>query len=259
MKKVILTVLAGLVLCGPAFGWGRVAHEVIAKIADDNLQPSARKVIERYLGNHSIVYWAKWMDDYRKTPQYRFTSDWHVVYVDENLNYYPNIENGDAVTGIRQAIDILKDYKEHSDSTVAVNLKYIIHLAGDMHCPSHILYDGIDQNYKVNFGGGYIQPVLVSNVHSVWDKYAIESCRIWSVSEYAAELDRLSKKQIKDIASGTFEDWVHDNAVRCKVQFDMAKPGSKLAQDFVNEAMPMIETQMLYGGYRLAAILNSLF
>ena len=58
---------------------------------------------------------------------------------------------------------------------------------------------------------------------------------------------------------GTPIEWVHDNAQRCLFQFEMAKPDQKLAQDFVNEAMPLLETQMIYAGYRLAALLNSLF
>ena len=56
MKRIILIMLAGLLMSGSAFGWGREGHETIAKIADNNLKPSARKVIERYLGDHSIVY-----------------------------------------------------------------------------------------------------------------------------------------------------------------------------------------------------------
>jgi hypothetical protein len=79
------------------------------------------------------------------------------------------------------------------------------------------------------------------------------------VSEYAEELDRLSKKEIKAITSGTFQDWANENAARCVVQFDMAKPGDRIAQEFVNEVMPLLEKQMLYAGYRLAAVLNSLF
>ena len=87
----------------------------------------------------------------------------------------------------------------------------------------------------------------------------IQSSRIWSVSEYAQELDRKSKKEIKAITAGTPEQWFHDNAERCIVQFDMAGPGDAILQDFVNEALPLIETQMLYAGYRLAALLNELF
>ena len=86
MKRFILMAMAGLLICSPAFGWGREGHETIARIADNNLRPSARKVIEKYLGGHSIVYYAKWMDEYRHTPEYSFTTRWHVARVDENLN-----------------------------------------------------------------------------------------------------------------------------------------------------------------------------
>ena len=144
--------LAGLLMSGSAFGWGREGHETIAKIADNNLKPSARKVIERYLGDHSIVYYAKWMDEYRHTPEYAFTTKWHVARVDENLVYSQYPEAGDAISAINEAVELLKDYENLPDSTVAVNIKYLLHLVGDMHCPAHVYYLGRNQDYKVKFG-----------------------------------------------------------------------------------------------------------
>ena len=246
-------------MAGPAFGWGREGHETIAKIAENNLKPSVKKKIEKCLGNRSIVYYAKWMDDYRTTPEYNFTNKWHVANVDENLKYFPNEKLGDAIIGLTQAIEALQNRKELSDSAVTVNLKYVIHLVGDMHCPGHIYYKGRNQNFKVKFGGGYVKPELESKIHTVWDQYAIQATRIWSVSEYAAELDRLSRKEIKALTVGTPVEWFEEAAQMCLFQFDLAKPGDHLAQDFVNVAMPYIETQMLYAGYRLAAVLNGLF
>ena len=175
MKRFILIILAGLLVCSPAFGWGREGHETIAKIADNNLESSARKVIEKYLGDHSIVYYAKWMDEYRHTPEYGFTTKWHVARVDENLKYSPYPETGDAISGINQAVELLKDYKNLPDSTVAVNIKYLLHLVGDMHCPAHVYYLGRNQDYKVKFGGGYIKPVKEMRIHTVWDEAAIQS------------------------------------------------------------------------------------
>ena len=250
---------ATVLACSSAFGWGREGHEVIAKIAENNLKPSAKKEIEKCLGDRSIVYYAKWMDDYRHTPAYKFTTKWHVANVDENLKYFPDEKSGDAIIGLEQAVEAIKNRKELSDSAVAVNLKYIIHLVGDMHCPGHIYYKGRNQNFNVNFGGGYVKPQLVSKIHTVWDQYAIQATRIWSVSEYAQELDRKSAKERKAMTAGTPVEWFEGNAQRCLFQFDMAEPGQTLAQDFVNEAMPYLETQMLYAGYRLAALLNSLF
>ena len=241
-----------------AFGWGREGHETIAKIAESNLNPRSRKIIENYLGNHTIVYFAKWMDDYRHTPEYSFTHYWHTVLVDEKYEYATR-ETSDALQALKDAMNLLGNYKEHTDSTVAVNLKYVIHLVGDMHCPAHIQYKGMPKDYNVTFGGGYLGPVIKTPMHAVWDKLAIQSCRIWSISEYASELDRLSKKEKKTIISGTPEQWLHDNAARCAVQFDIAPEGAVLEQDFINGVMPLIETQMLYAGYRLAAVLNNLF
>lgn len=260
MKRMTLIVLAVILACGTASGWGREGHEVIAKIAENHLQPSAKKTIEKYLGDHSIVYFAKWMDEYRHTKEYAFTSPWHTAKVNENLEYVPSGAKGDAIFGIQQAIETLKNYKELPDSTVSVNIKYLIHLVGDMHCPAHISYSGRSQGFKVDFGDNhYLKPKETISYHSVWDYAVIQSSRIWSVTEYARELDRKSKKEIEAITAGTPEQWFHDNASRCIVQFDMASPGDALLQDFVNEALPLIETQMLYAGYRLAAVLNGLF
>lgn len=259
MKKLLTITILVLVAYGPAFGWGREGHEIIAKIADNNLKPSVKKEVEKCLGDRSIVYYAKWMDDYRHTPTYKFTTKWHVVNVDENLKYFPDEKSGDAIIGLQQAIEALKNRKELSDSAVAVNLKYIIHLVADMHCPGHIYYKGRNQNFEVNFGGGYVKPQLKSKIHTVWDMYAIQATRIWSVSEYAEELDRASAKEKKAISAGTPVQWLEQEAQRCLFQFDLAQPGQTLAQDFVNEAMPLLETQMLIAGYRLAALLNSIF
>lgn len=48
--------------------------------------------------------------------------------------------DGDAVRQLTRAIERLRNYRELSDSTVNVNLKYVIHLVGEMHCPGHIYF-----------------------------------------------------------------------------------------------------------------------
>ena len=257
MKRIILISVLCLIGTSSAFAWGREGHEVIARIAENNLKPGVRKKVESYLG-HSIVYYAKWMDEYRHTPEYKFTHPWHMCDVDEELKYVPK-SNGDAIYGLTYATENLADYRHLPDSAVAVNIKYIIHLVGDMHCPAHIKYQGRESGFKVKFGGGYILPRVNTRIHDVWDYYAIQSCRIFSSSEYAQELDRLSSREKKTIVEGTYVDWLHDNAERCLLQFELAYPDARLKQDFINAAMPLIETQMLYAGYRLAYLLNAIF
>ncbi len=258
MKRIISSLLF-VVLSLPAFAWGREGHEAIAKIADNHLKKSTKNKIEKYLDGHSIVYYAKWMDDYRHTPEYNFTTKWHVARVDENLKYKPNTKDGDAIIAINQAINVLKNYKSGTDSTVAVNIKYLIHLVGDMHCPSHIYYTGKNQDFIVDFGGGYIKPRQKIRIHTVWDETAIKATRVWGLTDWAWELDKVSPKEVKKIVAGDPQHWLEESAERCIIQFDMAQPEENIAQDFVNEAMPLIETQILYAGLRLSSILNKLF
>ena len=234
--------------------------ETIAKIAERNLTKKAKKRIEKYLGGHSIVYFAKWMDEYRHTPEYKFTNNWHTAPVNAELRYEDSMlaKNGNAIYGLEQAIENLKNYRSLTDSAVEVNLKYIIHLVGDMHCPAHIKYTTHDMKYDVLFEDKYHKPHKFP-IHSVWDNEIITTTRIWSVSEWADELDRLPKAERQAVAAGTPRDWLHDNAVVCEAQFEWAKPGQRLGQDFLNEALPLIERQIRNAGYRLARVLNELF
>ena len=178
----------------------------------------AKKRIEKYLGGHSIVYYAKWMDEYRKTPEYAFTDGWHTAPVDARLHYSDELLNpkrGNAIYGLESAIRILFE---------------------DKYRKAHKFY-----------------------VHSVWDNEIITVSRIWSVSEWADELDRLPKSDKQAIAAGTPRDWLHDAAVCCEVQFEWAKPDARLGQDFLNKALPLVESQIRKAGYRLARLLNGLF
>lgn len=261
MKKIVAITLLMTLICTQAGAWGREGHEVIAKIAENNLKPSAKKKIEKYLGGYSIVYYAKWMDDYRRTPEYSFTTKWHIVPVNEELQYDetrfdPKI--GDAIYGLEGAIAALKNYKELSDSAVAVNIKYIVHLVADMHCPGHIKYAGRDQSHPVVLVDYYKKKKNIG-VHFLWDVAAIQEGRIFSSTEWADEIDIYSKKEKQKMCEGTPREWLHTNAVRCLKQFDLASPNQELGQDFMNEAMPFIEEQFIYAGYRLAHLLNELF
>ncbi len=83
--------------------WGRIGHDAICHIAERNLTPKARKTIEGYLGNTSIVYCSSWMDEVRDWPEYRHTTKWHSAYVDESgepcmgTNFKDGEYRGDAV------------------------------------------------------------------------------------------------------------------------------------------------------------------
>lgn len=257
MKKVLSIIMLAVLCSGTAFGWGKDGHAVICKIAENHLQPSAKKTIEKYLGGHSIVRYSSWMDYYRETPEYGFTTSWHGAPVNKDLQYDESLvssKKGNAIKGLEQAMETLKDYKNLPDSTVAVNIKYVLHIVGDMHCPVHIYYPYGNVKYKVT------PPASgPTGLHKVWDSSIISWFNIYSPSEWAKELDLIDKKEAKAIAAGTPREWLHDNAVRCEKHLYMSEPNQKLDKAFMVEAIQLIEVQLLYAGHRLASVLNELF
>ena len=132
MKKTLFLLSAALILCfDSAFGWGKMGHDAIAYIAECHLTPKAKKTIEKYIGT-SIVHYASWMDAYRFEPQYAHTSLWHTAWVDDNDEYDPTRKpDGNAIKGIEDTMELLRDYKSLDDSTVVVSIKYLVHLVGD--------------------------------------------------------------------------------------------------------------------------------
>ena len=255
-KTIFVTVVLFFVISAQElFAWGRLEHDAITCIAECNLKPKVKKRIESYLGGRSIVYFASWMDDYRKTPEYLFSDTWHMSYVDENFKFMeaPNKETYRCVPALEDAIKQLENYKSLDDSTVAVALKFLIHLTADMHCPSHVYYYGREVFFQVKYNGADV------GYHSLWDAYMLRSAHTWSYSEYQFQLDRCSAAEKKQIVQGTPRDWFEQTARDCDIIYQWAKPGDSLGIDFKNKAHFLAESQMLKAGYRMAYLLNKLF
>ena len=192
LDRTIRVAVWVLAMGGPtvACGWGRIGHDAVAYIAECNLSPKAQRIAEKYLG-HSIVYFSSWMDDYRRSPGYEHTTYWHMAPVDERMYYTDEVRSsrGDAVCELENAIGLLKNYRQLDDSTVAANLRYVIHLVGDMHCPAHVDYPGVELWYDVSFNG------KKRSYHSVWDSGIIEASRKWHYVEWQQQLDRCTRRQ----------------------------------------------------------------
>ena len=151
MKKLLLISVCALVLCVyEAEAWGVLGHRAIAEIAEQNLTPEAKSATKKYL-NASLPEVALWMDrtaswtKKRKghIPGWELTSVWHTLVVDEKYRVSSKTTpkgSGKLVPALKMCIDNLKNYRNLTDSAVVVNLKCVVHMMGDMHCPTHIYY-----------------------------------------------------------------------------------------------------------------------
>ena len=141
MKKALLLLMVCLTAGVPkAWAWDSRGHSAIAYIAERHLTPSAKANIAKYIDNKSIVYYASWMDHNRACKGYEMTNDWHVDYWTDKLRHDADGNPMPPVVTreIKRIVEEMKDYKNLSDSTVNVNIKYLTHMVGDMHCPVHV-------------------------------------------------------------------------------------------------------------------------
>ncbi len=255
---MILAASAALLLSSvEAFGWGRTGHDVVAAIAERHLTKKTKKAVEEILGGKSIVYYTKWADEVRKTPEFLYTDNWHVNYIGEDgkviIAEKHGKKKGDLLYGLQtQVLPVMENMEAYDDSTVCVNLKLLIHYLGDLHCPTHVKFEGIKESPV------FIDGQKVSH-HRLWDWALIDSVHGWSYTEYADQLDRAGKKEIKEICEGSIIDWVEENGRNCRIIHSWVTPECEITQDYKNKAILLAERQLQIAGYRMAHVLNELF
>lgn len=266
MKRFTLIILAIMMLnITTAYGWGATGHDVVAAIAEQHLTPKAKRKINKLLDGKSIVYYSSWMDNIQNSPYwkngYNKTKTWHYANVDEGFTYQTMTKNpdGDVVSGLEMLTkEMTENYKNLTDSMRVDYLKMIVHMVGDLHCPMHAgrLSDRGGNGTKVKWFGQN------TSLHSVWDSKMIDSARKWHYSEWAEQLDRTDRKYKKDIMKGSYEEWFNDTVENAAILYDYVEElgdTPNLSYQFVYDFSPLLEEQLLNGGYRLAYVLNTIF
>lgn len=255
MKKIVV-LLACALFARDGFAWGQKGHDVTASIAECRLTPEAAERIDKVLGGHSPVYYANWLDHASHTPEYAYTKTWHYLNVDEGKTRATMAENPDG--DILRALSLLiSELREGglSPEREAQDLKMLIHLVGDLHCPMHA--------GRLSDLGGNRRPVTFfgrpDNLHSVWDTGLPEAAHKWSYTEWREQLDRLTDDEAMLVQAGEPADWFDETHAICSGIYDATPEGTKISYDYVAEYAPVVEQQLLRGGLRLARLLNEIY
>ena len=281
MKKITFVALCATMLLTtqPALAWGGWAHKLIAYIAEFHLTPEAKATAEKYLGS-SIVDHAVWMDkvpvwNKKHIPGWEQTSWWHMTTVDKvGKKKFALSEkrssrgDGALYPNLVQCIENLKNYRNLTDSAVMINLKCVLHMVGDMHCPSHLYYTEFEDCFGGKINGKrvprhdqiriYYNGKKTTN-HKVWDGMSIRE--IWpeygtDMELFRVSLDKMSPKKRAKMCRGTVEEWVLQNAKDCRFIYDDITPGVKIDRQYLLDNQKLSKQQCLRAAYRLAHILN---
>ena len=261
MKKFrnLMILLVALGVSHSAMAWGAWGHHITAYIAEQHLTSEAKAKCEHYL-KHSLPHYSSWMDHWRNSEPFKETTYWHMNRVNKDFNTIGNNDiSRDAVTQLERVNkEMIKGgYKGMSDSLVAVNLKYLIHMVGDMHCPCHVAYS---KDCGLKGHSIYMKGKKV-NRHKFWDGAPQYMHPKWKADKFLKAYDTYLPKQIKKITKGTPTKWSKQNANKMVQTYYIWEKGqdfAKLSKEQRKQIDDTIHEQLAYAGYRLAAMLNNI-
>lgn len=263
MKRKVITLILALVAilsAEEAMAWAKWGHHIIAYIAEQHLTPEAKANCEHYL-KHKVTHYSLWQDYWRNSHPFKEITHWHMNYIDKNYNTTgkKGVISRDATTQIERITKEMEKgkYKQMSDSLVAVNLKLLIHMVGDMHCPCHVGY-AKESNMRVS-------PILYKgkkyNHHKFWDAVPQVMHPKWNADDFVKACDTYSPKQIKKISKGTPTKWGVQNAYKMVDSYYCWEKGDDVKTLTVEQREKIDEImfrQLAIAGYRLANVLNKL-
>jgi hypothetical protein len=253
MKKSLLTATVAVMtfLSSTAVhAWGHQGHALVAEVAFHYMDEATKKNVLQYLDGMSIEEAANWMDAIKSDHANDYMKPYHYINLEKGSKEVPTGDN--IVTILNSTLKDL-DHKENlSHDEIKRRILIIFHLIGDLHQPLHIGYfsDKGGNSIKLNFIGG-----KETNLHSTWDSDIIE----FKGTSLADVLK--SKKYTSEAIEGMQKidviGWAKQSRGYLKQVYEVKN--NKVEETYIDAVYPIIETQLLDGGIRLAAILEHYF
>lgn len=241
-----------------AFAWGTTGHRVIAEIAENNMDHSSKAELRKLIGKQKLAYWANWPDFIKSdtTGVWKQADVWHYINIppQKNLVDFKLALTQQAGPNLYTQIKVLKEQLKNRKTPYAdrnIALRFLIHLVGDLHQPLHT-------GRAEDLGGNKIRLTYFgdkTNLHSLWDSKIVES-QGYSYTEFARVLDTLNSTQKKKVQLGNLEEWFFDSHQIANTVYAKTPGDKNYSYDYNYLFTATLERQLLYGGLRLAKVLN---
>lgn len=271
MKKIYLLLLAAVAFAPAASAWDNAIHTGIAAIADANLTPTAKKAIADVLDKRTIANYAYWMEDVAGTEAYAASRQWHNVALTPKgkimaakkvaKSQSEEIRTAKAFDGLAKAITALKNRGALSKKEIADNVRFIVYILADLHCPSHYVYTDLLAERDTKYYRGNSKKG--ESYMKFWEGISIAGTFYWRANEYVHQLDRKSADEVKALTGGSLTEWIESNAVEYRDIYSMLTPDQRFKDTewrlWLNGIYPFATEQAAVAGYRIAKVLNGLF
>lgn len=294
-QSAIAFVVVLLILCTPtlSLGWGAGGHMMTASIAFTRLNPRARAKANELLAikidpasttakSLNFVNAAHWADDLRPFSQFDKFKPLH--FIDQPFSTdgtalpsgVPEPDN--VVKALEDNVNILKTSTDKNAQAQA--LRFIIHFVGDIHQPLHCATRVSSANPNGDRGGNMVSikvpatggKLKTTNLHSYWDggigtfpktgaNFAPPPLSaIPAAVKTARRGNPASDPKIKLDNPTDYMGWANESFELAKtVAYDGIENGSKPNAQYRSKATKVARQRVAWGGYRLAALLNSIW
>lgn len=261
MKAIFIFLSAIFFLSTPTdcLAWGMQGHRITGQIAYNHLTGKARRQIKELLGRESMAIATNWADFIKSDSSFDYIGSWHYINVKTGVDSSSFMEfiEGHHIPNIYQKIGWLSSQLKRKDiarDSSAFYLRLLIHFVGDIHQPMHV-------GRPEDLGGNRVQLLWFNtptNLHRLWDEQLIEFQKL-SYTEYAAELDKLSRKEIRDLQRQPLKQWVWNSYQIAEDIYRNVTPNEKLGFQYNYNYVSVLNQQLLTGGIHLAGMLNEIF
>ena len=292
-KSSLALGVACLILGTPitSLSWGAGGHMMTAQIAYKRLNPRARAKADALLAipinpaevtNKSLnfINAAHWADDLRPFKEFDPFKELHFI-------DYPFATDGTAlpalptpniVTALEENLKILQTSSDKNAQAQALRL--IIHFVGDIHQPLHCATKVDSTNHDGDRGGNLVSLTIIdkngqpkkTNLHSFWDG-GIGSFPPSGPNFAPPPLSEIPLAVLKATKGNpatapgvklndprNFKAWSDESFALAKsVAYKGIMNGSTPDATYKQAAQKVANQRVAWGGYRLAALLNSIW
>ena len=280
--------VAFLILCAPSMslGWGAGGHMMVAKIAFQRLNPRARAQANQLLAiqinpaavsaaSKDFVSASHWADDLRPFAEFDSFKPLHFIDGPFSLDgtTLPTVPTPNIVTALEENVNILKTSSDQNARAQA--LRFIIHFVGDIHQPLHCA-TRVDSAHPDGDHGGNLVTIKVSgkttNLHSYWDG-GIGSFPKTGPNFKPPPLSQIGPAVTRALAGNPATDpaiklndpfnfgaWADESLQLAKdAAYKGMTNGGTPSASYKAKAVKVARKRVAWGGYRLAALLNSIW
>jgi hypothetical protein len=249
MRRSVWPVLFSVMAPSLCVAWGVEGHRVVADVASAHLTPVAARGVADLLTGESeptLAGIASWADDVRGANP--ATAPWHFVNFHGDCHFVAERDCAEGqciVVAIANWAAVLGNASQPAARRLEA-LKWVTHLAGDIHQPFHVS-NGDDKGgnkFQVQFAG------RGTNLHHLWDTELVRGIGTNPVA------DRGTPVRFSSPAEFAPTKWAEDGCA--KVAANHLYPDSHVVADsYVAANRPLVAHQLQIAGERLAAIINA--